>query len=387
MKIAIIVPYFASYVRGNEYGLADGLSKLGADVTVIASKGRALREKMITTSSQAGEGAGYDVKYLDTPVDVGEIPFTPAVYSEVLHGDYDVLLLQEDYQPICHMAYLAAKRRGIPTILSTERTHFPPGYKKWVLKGFDLTLNAALRRGATVYTAHCSAARDFVQRELKVPAGRVKILHVGVEAGLFRPTPGPTPGPTPLTDGEVRLLTVARLHPYKGLEHLIRAMGIVVKSQPGVVLYIMGRGPAGPGLKKLAGDMGLEKVVRFVETPVPNAQMPPVYTSCDAYVQPSIVEPYGIAVLEAMGCGRPVVCSRVGGMMDTVDDGVTGFLVPPADPAALAEKIVLLAADEKRRTAMGLAARERVEKEFDWPVIARQYADIIRSVTGDREWR
>jgi glycosyltransferase involved in cell wall biosynthesis len=377
VKVGIVVPYFARYVRGNEYGLAEGLTKLGADVTVIASQGRALREKMLTTNGQATGETGYEVKYLPTPVDVGENPFTPAIGGEVRNGGYDVLLLQEDYQLICHMAYLAARRKGIPTVLSTERTHYPPGYRRWAMKAFDVTLNAMLRRGATVYTAHDSAARDFVQREFRIPQDRVKVVHVGVDASLFKQTPGPTP----LADGEIKLLTVARLHPYKGLEDLIRAMAIVVKNQPGVVLYIMGRGPSGPDLKQLVNDLKLEKTVRFVETPVPNTQMPPVYSSCDIYVQPSVVEPYGIAVLEAMGCGRPAICSRVGGMTDTIDDGITGFLVPPADAAALAEKIILLAADSRRRNDMGQAARKRIEGQFDWPVIARQYMDIIMAVT------
>ena len=380
MKIGIVVPYFARYVRGNEFGLADSLAKMGADVTVIASKGRALREKMITADSQADGEAAYKVAYLDTPLDAGELPFTPSVCGEVRRGGYDVLLLQEDYQPICHMAYLAARRLGIPTVLSTERTHFPPGYKRWALKAFDVTLNAMLRRGATVYTAHCGAARDFVQQELRVPAGRVQVVHVGVDAGLFKPTAGPTP----LADGEIKLLTVARLHPYKGLEHLIKAMAIAREKCPGIVLYIMGRGPAEADLKKLIGELALGDVVRFVEKPVPNAQMPPVYSSCDIYVQPSIVEPYGIAVLEAMGCGRPVLCSRIGGMGDTVADGTTGFLVPPADPEALAEKILLLATDSRRRAAMGLAARERVERQFDWPIIARQYMTIIEEIIRER---
>ena len=291
-----------------------------------------------------------------------------------------MLFLQEDYPLICHMAYLAARRKGIPTVLSTERTHYPRGSKRLALKAFDVTLNAMLRRGANVYTAHGSAARDFVQREFRIPQGRVKVVHVGVDAQLFKPSAGPTP----LTEGEVKLLTVARLHPYKGLEGLIRAMSIVVKSQPGVVLYIMGRGPSGPDLKKLVGDLQLEKTVRFVETPVPNTQMPPVYSSCDIYIQPSVVEPYGIAVLEAMGCGRPVICSRIGGMTDTVDDGITGFLVPPANAEALAEKILFLAGDSQRRAVMSQAARKRVEGQFDWPIIARQYLDIIMAVMTDK---
>jgi glycosyltransferase involved in cell wall biosynthesis len=161
-------------------------------------------------------------------------------------------------------------------------------------------------------------------------------------------------------------------------------MAIVRKQHPGVVLHIMGRGPSETDLKKLVTELNVGDVVRFVETPVPNAQMPPVYTSCDVYVQPSVVEPYGIAVLEAMGCGRPTICSRIGGMTDTVEDDVTGFLVPPADPEALAEKILVLAGDGKRRAAMGEAARKRVETQFDWPVIARQYMTIIEEIRKGR---
>lgn len=376
MKIAIVVPYFTPYVRGNEFGLADGLSKLGHDVTVMTSTGKAPREKMLTIQGKADNVIPFTVKYLWTPLDVGELPLTPSIFREIRRGGYDALLLQEDYQPICHMASLAAKLHRVPTILSTERTYFPAGPKKLVLGAFDLTCNAFARRSATVYTAHCNAAKTFVEESLHVPKNRVKVVHVGVDAGLFKPTAGKTP----LTEGEFKILTVARLHPYKGLDTLIRAMQIVAKESPGTVLYIMGRGPAAGELKKLAGELKVQEAVRFVETPVPNYEMPAVYSSADLYVQPSRVEPYGIAVLEAMACGKPTVCSDIGGMRDTVADGKSGFLVPPAEPVALAEKISLLAGDRERLAVMGRAARKRVEEEFDWPVIARQYETIAREL-------
>jgi glycosyltransferase involved in cell wall biosynthesis len=69
-------------------------------------------------------------------------------------------------------------------------------------------------------------------------------------------------------------------------------------------------------------------------------------------------------------------------MLDTVDDGKTGFLVPPAAPAALAEKILLLASDEALRDRMGAAAREWAVTRFGWPVVARQYMDLITSITA-----
>lgn len=376
MRIGIVVPYFTPFVRGNEFGLADGLARLGEDVTVITSMSKAPREKAVKSDYKMSPEERFKVKYLWTPLDIGELPLTPGVIPEVLSGRYDVLLLQEDYQPVCHMACFAAKLKGIPTVLSTERTYFPAGLKKLALKLFDLTVNSVTRRLVTAYTAHCTTAKSFVENELRVSTGRVQVVHVGVDAGLFKPTTGHTP----LADGGFKILTVARLTDYKGLDHLIRAMAIVKRRQPQVVSYIMGRGHLAADLKELAVREGVADVVRFVETPVPNYEMPAVYSSADLYVQPSIIEPYGIAVLEAMACGKPTVCSKVGGMMDTVADGRTGFLVPAGDANELAEKIVMLAADSGKMNTMGAAARARVEAEFDWPVIARQYVEIVRGL-------
>jgi glycosyltransferase involved in cell wall biosynthesis len=378
MKIAIVVPYFTPYVRGNEFGLAYGLSRLGVDVTVLASTGKAPREKMIADNKDVCQSLGFKVKYLNTVFDVGEIPLVPSIGREIGSGGYDAVLLQEDYQLICHMAYLAAHRKKMPTVLSTERTYFPAGGKRLALGLFDATLNRMVRRGATAYTAHCTAAKEFAEKKLKVPAGRIRVINVGVDTSLFKPSSGETP----LKDGDLKILTVARLHPYKGLEYLIKAMEAVRKNRPGAVLYIMGRGASAQDLKALASKMGLDDAVRFVETPVPNYEMPPIYSSADIYVQPSVIEPYGIAVLEAMACGKPTICARVGGMMDTVDDHTTGRLVNPADPLALSDAIIELSGDPKAAEAMGRRARERAVENFDWLVIARKYKELLDEIAG-----
>ncbi len=190
MKVAIVVPYFTPYVRGNEFGLADGLSRLGVDVTVLASTGKAPREKMVSNGSDARQSLRFEVKYLKTLLDIGEIPLVPSIGREIGTGGYDAVLLQEDYQPICHQAYRAARRNKVPTVLSTERTYFPEGKKRLVLGLFDATLNSMVRRGATAYTAHCTAAKEFAEKELKVPAGRIRVINVGVDTSLFKPTAG-----------------------------------------------------------------------------------------------------------------------------------------------------------------------------------------------------
>lgn len=100
-------------------------------------------------------------------------------------------------------------------------------------------------------------------------------------------------------------------------------------------------------------------------------ELPETYRSADVCVVPSVgPEPFGIVTLEAMSCGKPVVASRIGGLPTIVDDGVSGFLVPPGEATALAAKVRLLLSNEELRAGMGVAARKRAEG-FDWDRIMR----------------
>jgi starch synthase len=95
-----------------------------------------------------------------------------------------------------------------------------------------------------------------------------------------------------------------------------------------------------------------------------------------AFACPSLYEPLGIVNLEAMACGTAVVASRVGGIPEVVDDGETGLLVPPDDPAALADGLNTLLRDPDRATWMGQRGRKRAIAEFGWPAIAAQTATL-----------
>jgi starch synthase len=97
---------------------------------------------------------------------------------------------------------------------------------------------------------------------------------------------------------------------------------------------------------------------------------------------PSVYEPLGIVNLEAMACGTAVVASRTGGIPEVVADGETGLLVPPDDPAALADSINALTRDPERAKAMGTAGRERARTRFDWARIAEETAELYRSVVA-----
>lgn len=366
MKICIVVSYFTPYVRGNEYGLAESLTKLGYDVTIIASKGKAPREVKKDFSGEFD----FKVKYLPTLLDIGE---NPVVSGLNLEG-YDVALLQEDYPFICHKAYAEAKRCGVKTILSLVRGYYPRGHKGFFLRLFDQLKNKELREGADGLTARCSATKDFVERELGVKR-EIEIMYSGVDTTLFRPM---EPTGKYLSEGQFKLLTIARLHRYKGLEYLIEAMGLLQEMQE-AKLYILGKGSEEENLKKLVKRLALERNVEFLQQSIPNYEMPFLYGECDVYVQPSIIEPYGIAVLEAMACGKPVIGTKVGGMLDTIKDGETGFLVEVGNAEEIADRIMILR-DGDKRAEMGEKARDRVVENFDWMVIGRKYQEIIEDL-------
>jgi len=368
MNICIVVPYFTPYVRGNEYGLAESLTKLGYDVTIIASKGKAPREVKKEFSGEFG----FKVKYLPTILDIGE---NPIVYGLNLKG-CDVALLQEDYSFICHKAYAEAKKYGIKTILSLVRGYYPKGYKGLFLKLFDQLKNKELREGADVLTARCSATKDFMEKELEVKR-EIEIMYSGVDTDLFKPLSEPSG--KYLAEGGFKILTIARLHKYKGLEYLIEAMQFLRDQMPEVKLYMLGKGPEEKNLKNLVKRLGLESEIEFLQRSIPNYEMPFLYRECDIYVQPSLIEPYGIAVLEAMACGKPVIGTKVGGMTDTIKDDETGFLVEPGNAKELADRISVLK-DRNKRTEMGIRAREWVVSKFDWMLVGKKYQDVIEEL-------
>jgi glycosyltransferase involved in cell wall biosynthesis len=375
MNIGIVVPYFTPYVRGNEYGLARGLTRLGHKVTIITSTARAPREKAITDTAPQGTNIDFDVRYLPVLIDIGDNPIVSRVKDYI--KKQDILMLQEDYPLICHKAYSAARGYNIPVILSSERTYSPENIaKRYALKLLDATTNRKLRDGADALTAHCSAAKEFIIEELGVKR-EITVIHVGVDTDMFRPQ---YQGRKYLTKGDFRILTVARLHRYKGLEYLVEAMETVRKEIPAAHLYILGKGEGEQNLKSLVNNLQLGDAVTFLTKTVPNYEIPKLYAECDIYVQPSIVEPYGIAVVEAMACGKPVVGTNIGGMRDTMLDGETGFLVEPGNPAELAGRITMLRDGELRREK-GAKARARVEKEFDWKYIASRYQELIDAIT------
>jgi len=181
--------------------------------------------------------------------------------------------------------------------------------------------------------------------------------------------PGPgwgAPSPDPARTGALRLLFVGRLVRTKGPRHAIRALALV--TDRATTLEIVGDGPDRAACEAEVVRLGLEGRVTFRGT-LPHAEVEERYRAADVFVFPSYREPGGNVVFEAMGFGLPLVVTDRGGPAAVVDDSC-GYRVPVSDAAALAREVAaaidLLAADPRRRRAMGRAARDRVATVGLW---------------------
>lgn len=164
----------------------------------------------------------------------------------------------------------------------------------------------------------------------------------------------------------------------KGLDDLFLAMPLVISNlKPQALnLVIVGEGPEKENLKKLTKKLKIDKFVEFRGF---LDDLSTIYPTFDIYIQPSQNEAFGIAPLEAMSYGIPVVASNVGGLSELILDKKTGFLVPPKNPKALSEAIIKLLKNEKLRKKMGEAARERA-KEFSQERMAKETEKIYCQV-------
>ncbi|AWE53580.1 glycogen synthase [Streptomyces nigra] len=216
---------------------------------------------------------------------------------------------------------------------------------------------------------------------------RVHVVHNGIDTALYRPDPR--------TDALARfgldadrpyVLFVGRITRQKGVPQLLRAVRHI---DPAVQVVLCAGAPDTPEIDREFRDLyeELSRVragVHWIPQMLPRPEVIQLLTHAAVFVCPSVYEPLGIVNLEAMACGTPVVASRVGGIPEVVEDGVTGLLVPLDDDfeSGLARALDAVAGDPETARRMGEAGRERAVGEFGWDAVARRtvrlYGEILK---------
>jgi D-inositol-3-phosphate glycosyltransferase len=267
-------------------------------------------------------------------------------------------------------ALSAGRELGTPVV---QTFHALGAVKRRHQKGADtsppqrIRLEAAIARSAALVVA---TTEDEVRElgELGLRRSDAVVVPSGVDTDRFAPD-----GPVAPRAAEHRLISVGRLVPRKGYELAIRAL----RGLPGTELVIAGGPPAGAlgddpearRLRALAERVGVaDRVVLTGQ--VGRADLPALLRGADLMICTPWYEPFGITALEAMATGLPVVATAVGGLAETVVDGVTGRLVPPNHPRALAAVIRHLLREPAERRAYAAGSIDRVRSRYTWDRVA-----------------
>ncbi|HWG62018.1 MAG TPA: glycosyltransferase [Streptosporangiaceae bacterium] len=248
-----------------------------------------------------------------------------------------------------------------------------------------LHLEPMIARKVRAVLASSSTEMSALTR-LGVPRSSLRLIPRGVDTGKFCPD-----GPVAPRGSRPRLLCVSPLAPGQGLETVLCALADI----PGAELVIAG-GPERERLRgnrvyrslvRLAKDVGVRRRVTF-HGAVSDGELPALLRSADLFVDVPQSEPFSTFALEAMACGTPVVASAVGSHPDTVVDGTTGILVPPASPVTLAKKVRELLASPMLLDGFGIAAADRAAARYSWERIVQETLDMYeRSLQGGASTR
>jgi glycosyltransferase involved in cell wall biosynthesis len=221
------------------------------------------------------------------------------------------------------------------------------------------------------------SSRDDVVTEYRVPRSRVHVVPVGVDTDLFRPIPTVRRIPG-------RLVTTASADvAMKGLRFLLEAVA-KLRVERDISLVVVGRPRENGRSAETLSRLGLTDVVEFVSG-VPDERIYELYAEAELAVVPSLYEGFSLPAIEAMACGVPVVATTGGALPEVVGaDGVTAYLVPPADAEALAVRLAHALDDPDGRARVGAAGRARVVERWSWRNTAELTVEHYRALLAER---
>ncbi|WP_116103694.1 glycosyltransferase [Amycolatopsis thermalba] len=365
--------------------LSAALCRQGHDVTVYTRRDDRAQPEQVRAL------AGYRVVHV--PAGPAErLPKDELLPHMTEFGRYLAKSWQRDTPDVVHAHFWMS---GLASLLATRGTDVPVvqtfhalGVVKKRYQGTADTsppervqLERLIGKNAARVAATCSD-EVFELARMGLPRARMSVAPCGVDLERFTPD-----GPAAPRGTLHRIVSVGRLVPRKGFATAIAALPAV----PGAELVSVGGpeqgrladDPEAKRLLELARRLGVADRVRLLGQ-VTRDEMPSLLRSADLVVCTPWYEPFGIVPLEAMACGVPVVAAAVGGLIDTVVDGVTGELVPPKRPEALDATLRRLLGDPAQREAYGIAGCDRARSRYSWDRIAVDVLRIYEKALGDK---
>ncbi len=361
MKIGLVSPYdyaFPGGVVNHIAYLAHYLIQAGHSVKIIApctKKGtRYFEEEVIPV------GRPLPIPYAGAVARVAVSPLLPIQLDEILsQGKFDILHLHEPFAPMHSICALL--KSDTVNVGTFHACHSKPRvywlgkavFQRWVKK-----LQGKI--------AVSKPALEYVSRH--VP-GEYRIIPNGIDTEHFHVN---GPGREEFADGKINILFVGRLERRKGLAYLLNACAAVKRSFPNFRLIVVGPGTVlRQRYRQIVDDMSLKNHVVFTGY-VSSAELPSYYRSADIFCAPATGgESFGIVLLEAMACGKPVVATNIEGYASVLTNNEEGLLVPPKDEKSLANALLKLLDQKQLRLSMGNKGLFKAEK-YSWQNITGQ---------------
>ncbi len=361
--------FYPPWVGGAERyvsSLAHQLARRGHDVTVYCS------DRPLKAGESINEGVR--IRRMRTPLMFYGTPI--AIFPpNFVAGDYDVVHANFPSPYIAAISGLVSAMKGTPAVLTWHNDLPPVTSAAGVLVNLHDAISPTYleRFGRIIATTHAYARKS---RTLRRYSTKVLVIPNGVDARKFSPhVRGDSIRDRYHLWGSKVALFVGALtpwHGYKGLDVLIKSFRIASKTCDGIKLLIVGEGQMKDTYRQLVDELRLADVITFAGH-VGDDLLPKYYAACDFAVLPSkdSSEGFGLVLLEAMASGKAVIGSKVGGVVDVIQDGENGLLVAPNDVDELAGAIIDMCENDGKRIALGSRGRSIAELH-DWPAITQK---------------
>lgn len=349
------------------YYLVRGLKARGEPTVLVCPRGSVLH--------QMAEREGLPVRPVDFGGDI-DLRFVPR-FLRILREERPDIVHLHSRRGADTLGLLAARLAGIGKVIVSRRVDDPvkPGW---------LTRWRYVKLPDLVITVSKGIAR--VLEAAGVPADHIRQVYSAIDVQAYQSvlTPAEARSRLGLPAGVPVLVVIAQLIPRKGHRFLLQALPAIRARHPGTRVLFAGEGESEAELRAQVRQMGLEDCVQFLGY---RNDIGDLLRACDVLVHPATMEGFANVAMQAMAAGLPVVSSAVGGMPESVRDGVSGLLVPPQDPAALAQAVLRLLDDPALRERLGRQGREIVEREFTTDVMVQGNLAVYRSLLGAADER
>lgn len=375
MRIAHVTATFPPYYAGTGtvcYHNALGLARLGHDVTVFTAQ---------YPHGEYADSEEFTVCRLPALFRIGNAPFLPGLLG--LKG-FDIIHLHHPFIFGAEMVWAVSKARAMPYVLTHHNDLIGDGIRRHLFDAYS-AVSAPLvfggARGFAVvsldHAAFCRLTPLFQKRwdhVVEVPNGvDIDLFHPSLDGSLVRRRHG-------ISENARLVLFVGaldRAHYFKGADYLLHAFSKIEDDD--TVLVIVGDGDLKEQLMALTGELGMAHQVCFAGA-VPHSQLGPYYAAADIVILPSFPpESFGVVLIEAMACGKPVIAHDIPGVRSVVRDGVDGLLARPNEAHDLLTKVQVLLDDPFRRRQMGEQGRANAESKYAWPKVVSRLVQVYES--------